>query len=166
MIPQIDVTPASPVVPQHHRSTSFAPIPFKPMPFEPRCPGRAERARRGRTAYFSGLAAEETVAREYQRRGAKLRRQRHRTPEGEIDLVLREGDMLVFVEVKKRKHGPGPDSPVSQRQWRRLENAAEHYMMALFDATGIRPFFRFDVAIVDGRGRVTIIENARVVEEF
>ncbi len=62
------------------------------------------RARRGRGAYLSGLAAEEQAARAYQKRGAEILARRHRNEAGEIDIILLEDGILVFVEVKQRKN--------------------------------------------------------------
>jgi len=138
----------------------------RPINLNPHATTRRRRERRGRTAYFSGLAAEESVARQYAARGGAIRARRHRTPEGELDLIVGESDVLVFVEVKKRKYDLGPDIPITHRQWQRLENAANHYMMEMFDATRVQPNCRFDVALVDGNGQVTIIENARTFDEF
>ena len=131
--------------------------------------GRAEPSRRyhrGRRNFFSGAAAEDQVAREYQRHGAKIRDRRCRTPEGEIDIVGQIGDILVFVEVKKRKNNTIPDASVSQRQWQRLENAALHYMMEYQKETGVQPFCRFDVALTGQDGAVQIIENARSFDAY
>lgn len=120
-----------------------------------------QRQRRGRTANFSGEAAEEQVAQKYASMGAKVRERRCRTPEGEIDIVAQVDDILVFVEVKRRKNLDSFDSPVTKTQWRRLESAALHYMMSVQQETGIQPFCRFDVALADRHGQITIIENAR-----
>ena len=120
---------------------------------------------RGRQNHFSGLAAEASVARYYHRRGAEILCQRIRTPEGELDLVARTGDVLVFVEVKKRSHGHLHDSPIGAKQWHRLEKAALHYMMRIQDETGVQPVCRFDVALVGPYGGIDVIENARSFDE-
>lgn len=120
----------------------------------------SQRRRRGRTNWQSGAAAEEAAARHYQARGATLRERRLRTPEGEIDLILDLDGVLVFVEVKRRA-AESFDSPVSERQWRRLEKSALHYMMRLQNETGVQPVCRFDVALAGPDGRLRIIENAR-----
>ena len=109
------------------------------------------------------MAAEETAARLYEARGATVLARRLRTAEGELDLVVRQGDVLVFVEVKRRA-GRLVDSPVSRRQWQRLENAALRYMMDVQNETGVQPYCRFDVALAGPDGRLRIIENARSFE--
>ena len=129
-------------------------------------PDRDRRFHRGRQNYFSGAAAEDQVARMYQQRGATIRDRRCQTPEGEIDIVTQVGDTLVFVEVKKRKNTAISDASVSFKQWRRLENAALHYMMEYQKETGVQPFCRFDVALAGADGAVQIIENARSFDEY
>ncbi|HUS54094.1 MAG TPA: YraN family protein [Thermohalobaculum sp.] len=62
------------------------------------------RQRRGRSAYLSGLSAEDQAARAYLKRGAELLARRHRNAGGEIDLIFLEDGILVFVEVKQRKN--------------------------------------------------------------
>lgn len=118
------------------------------------------RTRRGRTNYFSGIAAEHSVARMYLRKGGNVLGQRVRTPEGEIDLIVRMNDVLVFVEVKKRRKLHGCDSPISRKQWDRLEKAALHYMVGYQNDTGVQPVCRFDVALMGPDGSADIIENA------
>ncbi|MEM9063388.1 MAG: YraN family protein [Pseudomonadota bacterium] len=120
---------------------------------------------RGRSNHFSGLAAEDAVARRYAAAGASIFGRRVRTEAGEIDLIVRVDDVLVFVEVKRRCRGTFSDSPITSKQWSRLENAALHYMMLHVDGTGIQPFCRFDVALAGPDGQITIIENARSFDE-
>ncbi len=123
------------------------------------------RTYRGRQAYFSGIAAEEIAARWYTERGGSILATRHKTPEGEIDLVVQLGDILVFVEVKRRKNNAGFDSPVTARQWERLANAANHYMVSYQSQTGTQPICRFDVALIDAQGGIEVLENARGFDE-
>jgi putative endonuclease len=103
------------------------------------------------------------VARRYQVRGATVLHRRLRTPEGELDLVLEQDGRTIFVEVKRCRLGEDP--PVSQRQWRRLANAALHYMMRVQNETGVQPVCRFDVALAGPDGQLRIIENARGFDE-
>ncbi len=121
----------------------------------------SQRASRGRGSYHAGLSAEAVVARAYAASGAEILAERLRTPEGEIDLVVKIGTVLVFVEVKQRKNFADHSNIVSERQWRRLECAALHYMMGLQNETGVQPICRFDVALLSRDGAVQIVENAR-----
>jgi putative endonuclease len=121
------------------------------------------RARRGRSSWHSGSAAEDAVARRYQAMGATVLHRRLRTPGGELDLVLEKDGRTIFVEVKRCR--AGDDRPVSQRQWGRLANAALHYMMRAQNETGVQPVCRFDVALAGPDGQLRIIENARSFDE-
>jgi putative endonuclease len=147
------VQPSSPPRFRNRGSGATAPLPASPAR-PPRSPGRARR-------HHAGLAAEETAARLYEGRGAEIVARRLRSPEGEIDLVARENGALVFVEVKQRRRRAGPDSPITERQWRRLGNAALWYIMTASQGTGAAPACRFDAVIVGPDGTPEIIENAR-----
>ena len=83
-------------------SASVSPVTAMPISAQPWRGSTAHRRRRGRAAYQAGRAAEASVAREYVRRGGQVDRERYRTPDGEIDLVIHQDDMVVFVEVKAR----------------------------------------------------------------
>lgn len=51
----------------------------------------------------------------------------YRTPFGEIDLIARDGDTLVFVEVKTRRQGE-PSLAVTPEKQRRITLAALHFL--------------------------------------
>jgi putative endonuclease len=123
------------------------------------------RSRRGRGNYLSGLSAEDQAARAYQRRGAEILARRHRNEAGEIDLILRENAILVFVEVKRRKNRAELAESITDRQWRRLGLAATHYMMSHRDETGAIRGCRFDAVLIGADGSLEIIENARAFDE-
>lgn len=115
------------------------------------------RRRRGATSHRAGMAAEDATARRYGRLGAAVLARRWRCPYGEIDLIVREPDCLVFVEVKHRSRAIAED-PVGERQWRRLEAAAQLYMLRA--ETGDAPM-RFDLALVGADGAIEVTKNAR-----
>ena len=121
-------------------------------------------ARRGRGGYLSGLAAEEQAARAYERRGARILARRHRSEAGEIDLIVREGDTLVFVEVKQRRRNVAES--ITERQWRRLGLAATQYMLTHSNETGPVRGCRFDAVLIGADGSLEIIENARTFDEY
>lgn len=63
---------------------------------------------KSRLAHSTGLAGEEIALRYLLSQGYRHVQSRYRTQRGEIDLILWQGDTLVFVEVKYRRHGlPG-----------------------------------------------------------
>lgn len=119
---------------------------------------RAARKRRGKQAYFAGAAAEAQVADDYRRRGFAEEQRRWRGQQGEIDLVMRDGDALVFVEVKQSRSFERAAESLSERQMRRICGTAEEYLERM--PMGQLTEMRFDVALVDGSGAIRIVENA------
>ena len=75
---------------------------------------------------------------------------------GEIDLVMRDGDTLVFVEVRQRAgmaHG-GAAASITPAKIRRLVRAAQLYLMRLPKT----PPCRFDVVAIDA-GQLAWLRN-------
>jgi putative endonuclease len=112
----------------------------------------------GLVEYHTGLAAEEIVAADYTRRGLRLERRRWRGKRGEIDLILREDDRVIFVEVKKSWDFARATESLSHRQMQRILGAAEDFVAG--EPKGLLTEMRFDVAMVDAVGRIEILENA------
>ena len=112
-----------------------------------------------------GRWGESVVARWLRRRGKEILAAGYACRFGEIDLIVRDGDVLAFVEVKlRRDESFGPARlAVDRRKQQRLRTTAELYLAQ--NPTSLQP--RFDVAEVYApRGmdtpspRVTWIENA------
>jgi putative endonuclease len=73
---------------------------------------------------------------------------------GEIDLILRRGDVLAFVEVKARRGGCCglPEEAVGPEKRRRLVRLAEAYLASLPPASPLRALQpRLDVVAVEMR---------------
>ncbi len=120
--------------------------------------GTSLKAERGRRGYHTGLAAEENVARHYARSGRAIEARRWRGPGGEIDMIVREGERLVFVEVKASRSFDAAISHLTRRQMDRICRSAEAYCGDT--PGGLLTEMRFDLALVDGRGAVRVVENA------
>lgn len=78
----------------------------------------------------TGDRGEEIALRYLGRRGYRLVERNYRTRHGEVDLILRHGSTLVFVEVKLRR-GTGfgePVEAVTARKQERIRALAEHYL--------------------------------------
>ena len=56
----------------------------------------------GTTSYQTGLIGEYTVADLMRDRGFRVLAHRARTKWGEIDLVMRRGDLVVFAEIRQK----------------------------------------------------------------
>lgn len=118
-----------------------------------------ERHQRGVVSHLAGLSAEQQVAALYQRTGLRIAAQRWRGRYGgEIDLVARLGDTVIFIEVKKSRTHVGAAARVSLRQMKRIWVSAEEFISVLPEAANLN--MRFDVALVDGAGKIEILENA------
>ncbi|AAV93718.1 YraN family protein [Ruegeria pomeroyi] len=115
-------------------------------------------ASRGTRNHLAGEAAENSVLRDYERRGYHLVRRRWRGRCGEIDLIARSGDEVVFVEVKQSRDFARAAESLGARQMKRLHAAAAEFLAE--EPDGQLTPMRFDVALVDGTGRLEIVENA------
>ena len=116
------------------------------------------RAARGAMSYQAGLAAEEQVAQLYNRSGRLICARRWRGQAGEIDLIARDGEKLIFIEVKQsRTHAQAADH-LTVQQIARIYDAASEFLAG--EPAGQLTDVRFDVALVDGAGRIEILENA------
>lgn len=105
-----------------------------------------------------GEAAERLAERHLRAHGLVLRERNYRSPHGEIDLIMRDGETLVFVEVRQRSNprfGSGVDS-IDGRKQRRLRLTAEHYLQRQRSV----PACRFDVVSLNGEGDIHWIPGA------
>jgi len=122
------------------------------LPFKP------ERCDRGARAYLSGRSAEASVTRHLAEQGYDLLAERWRGKSGEIDLILRDGDVFVFVEVKKARSFEAALNSLAEAQMLRIHAAASEYLAQT--PKGQLSDVRFDLALVNETGQVKIIENA------
>jgi putative endonuclease len=119
---------------------------------------KAQRKERGAAAWRSGVMAEESVARAYEGKGCAVAARRWRSPFGEVDLIARDGATVIVVEVKKARNLDEAAHRLSRRQMDRLCAAAQAFCDG--EPRGSLTELRFDLALVDGMGRVRVIENA------
>ena len=105
-----------------------------------------------RSTWAAGRAAERRALWHYRVRGYRILDRNAWMGGNELDLVVRRGRRLAFVEVKA-KGGAGRGDPlemVTAEKQRRLHHAAEAWLAAHPEAAGLET--RFDVvAIRDGR---------------
>lgn len=90
--------------------------------------------------------------------GLAIEARNWRCRHGEIDLIARDGQVLVFVEVRSRKrgeYGSAADSITLAKQ-RRIVKAARQYLATL----PTTPACRFDVVTLDGGNEPEWIESA------
>ena len=96
-----------------------------------------------------GKAGEDCACRELERRGYAILARRYRSRLGEIDIVAREGETVVFVEVKARRSSRfgHPQEAVTWTKRAHMIKAALAYLKAR--RVGDRPI-RFDVVALEG----------------
>lgn len=109
------------------------------------------------STYAKGVMGEDAALCHMLEGGMELLERRYRSPFGEIDLIMRDGDTLAFVEVKARERADEESAmlAVDARKRERLILTARRYL-------GEHPtdgFARFDVALVTRAG-VRLIKNA------
>ena len=93
-----------------------------------------------------GSAAEEYVARYLVQRGCEILRRNFTIRGGEIDLIVKDGNCLAFVEVKARRANSlyAPREAVTKTKRERLIRCAQEYLKQ--ERPALTP--RFDVAEV------------------
>lgn len=99
-----------------------------------------------------GDAAEERACRYLEAAGFTIAGKNYRTRGGEIDIVARKGDLLVFVEVRSRGvAGFGtPEETVTPAKRRRVVAAARRYLSTVSPSSWREA--RFDVIAIEGSG--------------
>jgi putative endonuclease len=71
---------------------------------------------------------------------------RYRTRAGEVDIIARRGDLVIFVEVKARKTVSSGVDAVGREAQRRIHNAADQWISRQPDATKLS--LRHDIVVV------------------
>jgi putative endonuclease len=115
------------------------------------------------TNQLVGRYGERLAARHLLARGLVLLDRNWRCPSGELDLVARDGPVLVFVEVKTRRGGRfgTPAEAVSAEKTRRLRRLAARWLAVR--GVGDRREIRFDVVSVLLGGDTVGVEHLRGV---
>jgi len=95
-----------------------------------------------------GLSAEDRACRHLQSHGLQVRERNFHTRRGEIDLIMEDGDTLVFVEVRYRADSTRGSAleTVGPRKRRRLVHAASTYLQH----RRLNCPCRFDVVAING----------------
>lgn len=108
-----------------------------------------------------GKWGEEAVAAYLAERGYEILARNTRTPYGEIDIVTKQGDVTIFVEVKTLRSSKNffPEQNVTTRKRSHMVACAEHYA-----AENAIDHWQIDVIAVEGKAglelKITHFENA------
>ena len=98
-----------------------------------------------------GIMAEIIAACWLQLKAYQILHRRYKTPVGEIDLVARRGQTLVFVEVKSRHTHDAAAAALHMHNQKRIIRAAGYYLVAHPQFNGYT--MRFDAMLLSGRLR-------------
>ncbi len=108
-----------------------------------------------------GRLGEDLAARHFERLGYDVVARRHRTRFGELDLVVTDGEALVFVEVKARRAGPtGPWAALDDAKRAQVRRMAGAYLAEVRPRPFVREV-RFDAVgvTVDAQGALVALEH-------
>jgi putative endonuclease len=97
-------------------------------------------------AFRHGLSAESRAALLLIAKGFRIAARRFKTPVGEVDIVARRRQTLVFVEVKARTSYDEAVEAVTAHQQRRIVDAARYWLAA--HPNDAMCNIRFDVVVV------------------
>jgi putative endonuclease len=103
------------------------------------------------TAYQVGSWVESLAANYLIRQGLKYLNQNYRCRIGEVDLIMKDKQYLVFVEVRYRKNDDfgGAKASITREKQRKIRKVAEYYLKR-FSSCVQHIFCRFDVIAVCG----------------
>ncbi len=112
----------------------------------------------------TGILGEKLAGDFLKKQGYHIIETNYRCPEGEVDIIARHRDSLVFVEVRT-KTGPeygSPEESITAAKKERLRTVASRYLQT---QKNLPDLWRIDVVAVelDRRGkpvRIELIENA------
>ena len=109
-----------------------------------------------------GKWGEDLALKKVKKLGYKCIARNYRCPLGEVDLIAKDGDTLVFVEIKTRRGGSleYAKEAVNRRKMRQLSKVALAYMKAN-GCTEARA--RFDVVVINlegGEQEIQVVHNA------
>ena len=108
-----------------------------------------------------GKWGEDTAVEYLAERGYEIVARNTRTPYGEIDIIARQGDVTIFVEVKTRTSNTMglPEESITPRKREHMLAAAEHYA-----AEHEIDHWQIDVIAIEGKPgaepKITHFENA------
>jgi len=109
-----------------------------------------------------GKWGEETATNYLSQKGYELVARNARTPYGEIDIIVKQGDITIFVEVKTRTSNKMglPEEAITPRKREHMLAAADHY-----SAEHEIDHWQIDVISIEGKPdtaepKITHFENA------
>ncbi|MCD6035126.1 MAG: YraN family protein [Rickettsiales bacterium] len=116
--------------------------------------GRREPKHRSKKhqSYRFGILAEYWVIFRLVLKGYRILFRRYKTPVGEIDLIARKRDTLIFIEVKARRNEQTLHEVLTSHQQQRIRQAGNYFLARFPHLNG--KDCRFDLATVGKRFRM------------
>lgn len=111
------------------------------------------------TAVSIGNIGEEAAVQALKKRGYKIIARNYRTKMGEIDIIAKEGEYTVFVEVRLRKSNAfgSPADTIDKRKQQKIIKTAQMYAVKndIYDTP-----MRFDAVLINAK-----IQNGKLTDE-
>ena len=120
-----------------------------------------------KTAVSIGNLGEEAAVKALKKRGYKIAERNYRTKMGEIDIIAKDGEYTVFVEVRLRKSNDfgTPADTIDERKQQKIIKTAQYYAVEnkIYDTP-----MRFDAVLINAKVQkgklvdtnIEIIKNA------
>lgn len=111
-----------------------------------------------RLQHPSGQAAEELAAQFLQAQHCRIIERNWHCPRGEIDLIVLDGSVCVFVEVRMRRSEAfgGAASSITPAKLRKMHLTAQWYLQQRGQP---EPVCRFDAVLIDGHGHIQWLKH-------
>lgn len=108
-----------------------------------------------------GRKGEDLAAKYLKKKGFEIISRNYRAPSGEVDIIARDGDTVVFVEVKTRADDSfaNPYESVGEKKKARIRYAALHYLSRMKEDVPSR-FDVLSITLAGGHQTIEHIEDA------
>ncbi len=116
------------------------------------------------TAYVRGIHAEARALKHLENLGMVCLVKRLKTPFGEIDLLMKDGETIVATEVKYRKTANEAAYSIRPNQQNRIQHALQWWIAKHEYYSKHTPFQRFDVVLVSPGNDIKYYKNAWISE--
>ena len=109
-----------------------------------------------------GKKGESLAVRHLERLGYRIIEQNYRTKLGEIDIIARDNDTIVFVEVKSRKTGRfgNPKWAVTLQKQRKISMVALQFLKKTRQNSARARFDVVSITRTRGTPRIELVKNA------
>ena len=99
--------------------------------------------------YKNGIIAEETALNYLINQGLREVRKNYRTRFGEIDLIMKDGEIIVFIEVRYRSNTKflEPVDSINKTKVKKIIRTSQHYIQKFEDEQNL---YRFDIIALTG----------------